>query len=149
MVGFGVLGFEVLCQSIQAGAPEWAVVGQPLVGFVKDGRVEADDLKAAAALAGDQLGCLEDFEVLGDGGQGESVGTGEVADGLFARRDIVEDGATGGVGEGVEDGIESGGVRLNHMVECSAKPDYLSTDWLNVLASCRAGCGLDLYARKG
>ena len=119
MLGLGVLCFEVLCQSIQAGAPKRAVIGQPLVGFMQNRRVETDDLKAAAALAGDELRGLEDFEVFGDGGQGEGVWSGEVANGLFAGRDIVKDGAAGGVGEGVEDGIEPGGVRLNHMVECS------------------------------
>jgi hypothetical protein len=44
----------------------------------------------------------------------------------------VQYGAAGGIGERVEDGIEPGGVRLNHVVECSRKEAPQSTDWLNV-----------------
>jgi hypothetical protein len=61
----------------------------------------------------------------------------------------VENGAAGGIGEGVKDGIEPGGVRLNHMVECSPNCAELSTDWLNVLGGWLGAVPAGLYARRG
>lgn len=111
----------MLGQSVQSAAPEGSIIGEPLVGIEEGRRVEADNLEAAAALAGDEFGGLEDLEVLGDGGKRERVGSGEVAHGFGPGGDIAEESAAGGIGERVEDGIESCGVRFNHMVECSVK----------------------------
>ena len=129
--------FEQVLQAVEIGLPELLVEGEPVLRGLERLGVEADHAAGAAALALDEGGALEDVEVLGDGGEGDGVGLGELADGLLAADDVAEEGAAGGIGEGVEDRVEAGlgvggGGKLNHMVECSARLGLLSTVWLNI-----------------
>ena len=114
-------GFEVLLEAVERVLPEAFVEGEPVLCCLEAVGVEADDTGGAATIAADERGTLEDVEVLGDGGEGDGVGLGDLADGLLAAGDVAEDGAAGLVGEGVEDSVECGWGGFNHVVECSAE----------------------------
>jgi hypothetical protein len=71
---------------------------------------------AAIDFAAKEASRFEDAKMFGDGGEGNVEGLGEFGDGGFALRETCEDGATGGVGEGTEGAVQSGGGIVNHMV---------------------------------
>ena len=79
---------------------------------------------------GDQPGTLEHLEMLGNGGERDGIGRGDLGNGFLAAGDIAKDGAAGGVREGVEEGVKVGRA-VNHMVECYRKAGPVSTVWLN------------------
>jgi hypothetical protein len=89
--------------------PEGAVVAEP-VGEGREGvGVGAVVGFAAVAAMLDELSALEDREVFGDGGLGDSGEGGEGVDGLFAvKGEVFVEAAAGGVGEGTEEGIRAG-----------------------------------------
>ena len=95
---------------VEALLPEGAVVAEP-VGEGREGvGVGAVVGFAAVAAMLDELGALEDREVFGDGGLGDSGEGGEGVDGLFAVQcEVFVEAAAGGVGEGTEEGIGAGG----------------------------------------
>jgi hypothetical protein len=107
-VGRGValeLG-EVAVEAVEAAVPEDAIALDP-VGDVLEGLGgEAAGAPLGVAAALDEVGALEDLEVLGDGGEGHGEGCCELGDGCFALDEAGEDGAPGGVGEGGEGGAE-------------------------------------------
>ena len=83
--------------------PEFLVVGQPFLCRPKRGGIETDDLKAAASLARDQFRGLQDFEVLGHRGQGNTVRLGDLADGFLLGCDVAKNGPARRVGKSVKD----------------------------------------------
>lgn len=60
---------------------------------------------------------LQHAEVLGDGGQRDVEGRGQIAHARPAAREAGEDGAAGPARERGEDGVERGGLTLNHLVK--------------------------------
>jgi hypothetical protein len=75
---------------------------------------------AAGDLALEQSGGLQHTQMLGDGGERNIEGRGELGDGGLALRQARENGAAGGIGQGPEGGVErgvaGGGGIVNHMV---------------------------------
>jgi hypothetical protein len=72
---------------------------------------------APAYLAPDQPGMLQRPDVLRGGGERDGEGPGELADRPLASGEGPQHVPAGGIAEGVEDGIELGGVLFNHAVE--------------------------------
>src|SRR6266568_835411 len=60
---------QVLVQAIEAFFPEFFVVVDPAGGLFQRRRIEMAGAPLRVAAAGDQASALEDFEVLGDGGE--------------------------------------------------------------------------------
>lgn len=80
---------------------------------------EAAAVNAAVDLAAQQAGGFQNSQVLGDRGKRDVEWFGKFADGGLSLRETGEDGAARGIGEGVEDAIDSGALRrriVNHMV---------------------------------
>ena len=75
------------------------------------------------AAAFDQVGAFEDFEVFGDGREGDVEGCGEFSDGGFAIGEAGEDGTPRGIGERGEGGAEgiSFGGSCGHVFRQMAK----------------------------
>lgn len=76
-------------------------------------------MNAAVDLAFEKPGGLQNAKVLGDGGERNSEGCREFADGGLAQGQAGQNGAAGGIGEGAKGGIEgrAGGREIvNHMV---------------------------------
>jgi hypothetical protein len=94
----------------ERGLPALAVALGPVRDVLEGGGVEAAEVGAADDATADELGALEDADVLGGGGEGHFEGRGELAEILLVVGELAEDGATGRVGEGVEDAVESGGA---------------------------------------
>jgi len=105
-------------QGVELLRPEGFVVGEPVLRCPEAMCIESDHTATSFAFAVDQVGALEDVEVLGDGGERHAVGLSDLADRLLAVGDVPQDGSAGGIGQGVEDGVERGGAVFNHVVEC-------------------------------
>src|SRR5579863_7553735 len=104
-----LLGLQLLqigCQSIQALFPEDAIFLQPIGGAFEGGGFEAARTELRVAAAGDEAGVLQDFEMLGDGGQAHVERFGEFCDRGLSGREAREDGAPRGVGKGGESQAE-------------------------------------------
>ena len=63
---------------------------------------------AAFAVFPHQVGAAQQAQVFGDGGAGNREGLGDFSGGLAAAAQEVEDGAAGGIGEGLES--RTGGI---------------------------------------
>lgn len=96
-----------MLQTVEAGSPEDFIEGEPVLRGPQASGIEPHHTAASAALAADERGPLQNVEVLGYRGERHGVGLGDLADCLLAARDVAEDGTTGRVGEGVEDGVKS------------------------------------------
>ena len=72
---------------------------------------------AAAHLAADEAGVLERLDVLRGGGQRDGERLGELPDRALPAGERAEHPAAGGVAEGVEDRVEFGRLKFNHVVE--------------------------------
>lgn len=73
-------------------------------------------MDAAVDFALQQAGGLQHAEVLGDGGERDLEGPGDLGDGGFALGEAGENGAAGGVRQGPEDGVEGRAEIVNHVV---------------------------------
>jgi hypothetical protein len=126
---FTLTGFHLLEDSVEAeevGFPKLSVVFEPLIGFGERFGRETAGAALAVAAAGDEAGVFEDAKVFGNGGLAHREGFCQFEDARFSTGETSQDGATGGVGECGEDGVEAAGLiglhycitlRLyNHMV---------------------------------
>jgi len=100
-----VFGFDERFQIVEAGRPEDAVLLDPGIDGAKRLRIQLINPIAAFAVFADQMGAAEKSQVLGDGRAGDGKGFGDLSSGLAAATEKIEDGATGGVGEGLEGGF--------------------------------------------
>src|SRR5215469_890731 len=98
-----MLSFQALGQSVEPGAPELTVVGEPLVGFLHCMRIQANDLETSSPFASDEFSRFKNVQVLRDSGKRESEGLRHVTDCLFPVRHIAENGAPGRIGKCVKD----------------------------------------------
>jgi len=73
-------------------------------------------MNSSFLVACNQPGSFEHAQVLGDPGEGDVEGRGQVADGGFAAGQARQDAAASGVGQGGKDGIQPLLGILNHMV---------------------------------
>ena len=81
-------------------------------------------MNAAVDLAAQQAGGFEDAQMLGDGGKRHGERPGKILYGSLALRKTGQDGAAGGVGEGAEGVVQTGGGIFNHTVYyCTGKAE--------------------------
>jgi len=102
--------FEERVEGFEAGFPVLAELLGPLDGVFEWCGVEAAEVLAAMHSAADEIRGFEDSDVLGRGGEGHFEGCGEVGEVSLAPGELADDGAAGGVGQGVEDGVEAWGL---------------------------------------
>ena len=82
-----------------------AVLLDPGVDRAKRFGIELVDTVAAFAVLADQMRAAEQAQVLGNGRTGDWKSLGDLSGGLAAAAEQVEDGAAGGIGEGLEGGL--------------------------------------------
>ena len=102
---FGVFGFDKCFQVGQVDAPEAAVLFEPGVDGAERFGIELVDAVAAFAMFADQVGAAQQAQVLGDRGTGNRESSGDFSGGLAAAAKQIEDGAAGGIGQGLEGGF--------------------------------------------
>ena len=100
-----MLGFDKCFQVVQAGCPEDAVLLDPGVDGAERFGIELVNAVTAFAMLADQMRAAQQAQVLGDGGTGDGEGFGDLSGGLAAAAEEIEDGAAGGIGEGLESGF--------------------------------------------
>jgi hypothetical protein len=83
----------------------------PPGGVLHRVRREAAAVNTAVDFATKKTRGFEDAEVLGDGGEGDVEGSGQLSDGGFAFGQPGQDGTTRGIGEGTEGSVEA----LSHL----------------------------------
>src|SRR5262245_39130845 len=104
LFGFGLLLFgEVLLKAVESPGPEVLILVDPVDDEPEGFGVEGDDVVAAAALAADEAGTLQDLHVLGDGVEGDSERGGDLRDAGAATREAQDHVAPSRVGDGTED----------------------------------------------
>ena len=99
---FGVFGFYKGFETRQVSAPEAAVVVEPFIYGAERLGIELVDAVAAFAVLVNQVRATKKAQVFGDGGTGDGKGSGDFSGGLAAAAEKVEDGAAGGIGQGLE-----------------------------------------------
>jgi hypothetical protein len=103
-----MFGFDELFQARQVRAPEAAVLVEPGVHGAQGFGIELVDAVAAFAVFLHQVGAAQEAEVFGDGGTRNREGPGDFSGGLAAPAQEIEDGAAGGIGQGLESSL--GGI---------------------------------------
>jgi hypothetical protein len=103
---------EVSLQGVELRIPEAAVVRDPFRRARQRLGGEAAAVDPALARPREQAGVLEDAEVLGDRGQGDGEGLGQLGDRRLALRETGQQRAARGIGERPERRVE--GQRLAH-----------------------------------
>jgi hypothetical protein len=111
---------NVTLKSVQAPFPKRSRLRDPQRSFLEGQRVQPADVLAAIYFPLNQSRTFQNFEVLGDGIQGNGKPLRDIGDpgGLFA--ELTEDGSSGWVRHGSENAIESGRKIFNHKVEYKA-----------------------------
>ena len=109
----GIRFGEEMAEAVEAFFPEGAAGFDP---FLSDG--EAFGLDAAGADAADFFGVdeaafFEDLQVLDDGGEGDVERFGQMRNGDGAFAQLFNDGAAGGIAEGVKNAIDCGLLRVH------------------------------------
>ena len=98
-------------ETLEIGFPELTIALKPDVGFGKRLGCEAAGTALAIAAAGDEASAFENDEMFGNGWLAHGEGFCEFKDGGLAAGEASQDGAACGIGEGGEDGVESGCLR--------------------------------------
>jgi hypothetical protein len=102
---FGVFGFDECFQVCEIQFPEVAILVEPGVDGAERLGIELVDAVTSFAVLPDQVGAAKQAQVLGDGGAGDREGSSNFSGGLAAPAQVIEDGATGGVGKSLEGGF--------------------------------------------
>jgi hypothetical protein len=116
-VGVGAFAKEV-GQSIDALLPGAAPVGDPRLGVTHGVWFQPAGADPAGLLRTDQATGLEHLQVLDHRGQGHGKRFGQLADRGGPLAEAIHNGPAGGVGEGLEEGIEPV-LLLKHMLKHS------------------------------
>jgi hypothetical protein len=98
----GVLGFHESFQVVQTGSPKTAVLLDPGIDGAQRFGIELVNPVTSLALLADQMGSAQKAQVLGDRGARNRESAGNLAGWLAAAAQKVEDGATSGIGKGLE-----------------------------------------------
>jgi len=107
-----MFGFDEGFQVVQAGGPEGAVLLDPGVDGAQGFGIELINPMAAFAVFADEVSAAQQAQVFGDGGAGDRESSGDLSGGLAAAAEKVEDGAAGGIGEGLEGGFGVAGCGI-------------------------------------
>src|SRR5262245_16805096 len=106
-----------LVQLAEARVPELAVRLEPRRLFLQPAPAEPAGAHAPDLLRGDEPRLLQDADVLLHARQGHVERLGEVRNRSVCSPELLQNAASGGVGECGERGIEAGPVILNHIVQ--------------------------------
>src|SRR5262245_20828067 len=115
-----LLSFQFLdnvFQLLEACVPEPAVPLEPCRLFLQSVRAELAGPHAPDLLRGDELGLLQDADVLHHAREGHLELLGEVRDRGVGTSELLQNAASGGIRERGERGIEAGLRILNHLVK--------------------------------
>ena len=88
--------------------PLQAALVQPALEGFQRFRPDLAGAHPALFLRGTELASLEQLDMLNDGGEGHAERPGDLAHRLGAGSQLLDDGAAGGVREGVESTVELG-----------------------------------------
>ena len=110
-------GFQEFGESVELALPELMVFVYPRLRVAHGRGAKMYPVDSAVLLAADEPGTLEDFEVLGDGWPRHIEGRGQIANGGGPFGEALQYGAAGGIGQGGEGRIESGGHIINRLVK--------------------------------
>jgi hypothetical protein len=110
--------FEVVIEAIEALFPEAAVPLHPCGRFLQAGGLAAARTGLGVAASGDELGALQDLEVLRDGGEAHVEGLGEIHDGALPGGQTSKNRSPRRIGEGGEGGAE---VVVRHVLNLADK----------------------------
>src|SRR4249920_3581749 len=106
-----------LVQLVEARIPELAVLLDPCRLFFESARAEPAGPHAPDLLRGDELGLLQDADVLPHAGKGHVERLGQICDRSVGTSELLQNAASGGVRERGERDIESAARILNHVVQ--------------------------------
>jgi len=99
---FGVLGFDKSFQVGEVHLPESTVLLEPGVDGAERLGIESIDTVAAFAVLPDQVSPPQQAQVFGNGGTRDGKRLSDFSSGLAAPAEEIEDGAAGGIGEGLK-----------------------------------------------
>src|SRR5262245_2678508 len=120
-----VLSFQCLenrVQRLEACAPEKVVPLDPRGHFLQSTHAERAGPHAPDLLRGDEPRLFEDAHVLLHSRERHVKLPGKIRDRRVCTSELLENAASGGVGECGEGGIEGGVVMLNHLVQYTRGP---------------------------
>src|SRR5690606_26432297 len=113
----GIVLAQQPLQLIQTTAPEALVKSQPFMGAGQRTRYEAAEMRAPAHVAADQASAFQRLDVLGGCGKRDGEGFGKLAHRALAIRKLAQHAPPRRIAEGVENGVQFGRKKLNHVVE--------------------------------
>ena len=98
-------------------------MAEPLVGAGERAGIEAADMGPSADLAADEAGMFQHFDMLGRAGEADRERLRQLAHRALSVGKMAEHPAPRGVAEGVEHQIQSGRIKINHVVEYASVKD--------------------------
>src|SRR6476469_6078155 len=108
-----------LVQPVEACVPEPAVPLDPCRLFLESARAEPADPHASDLLRGDELGLLQDADVLPHPREGHVERLGQIRDRRVGTDELLQNAASGGIRERSEGNIEEPADIRNHTVQYS------------------------------
>ena len=113
---FGLHFFEKRVQCFEASLPVPAELLGPQHRVSERRRAQAAKVLPTIDAATHEMGPFEHAHVLGGGGECHFEGRGELAEVALPARELPDDCAAGGVGQGVEDQVQLGRAIYYHVV---------------------------------
>jgi hypothetical protein len=103
LLGFLVFVFDVLFEIHQVDTPHVAILFQPAIDAPKGPGIQAVQPVAAFAPLSDEIRFVKDPQMFRNGGTADGKRPGELIDGLGSAPKLIENRATGDIGDRVED----------------------------------------------
>jgi hypothetical protein len=106
LLGAGIVFGEESTETIELAFHGGAVFADPLVESAEAGLLDAARAHAAELFGVDETDFFEDLQVLCDSGEGDAEGLGQARNRSRSSDKAIEDGATGGIAEGVKEPVD-------------------------------------------